>query len=90
MTKNIKAVDFERSLKRLEKIVQEYRIDGLVLHSDRSCKSYSMGQYDLKRLLTERLGIKSVIIESDMTDFRVYSDKQVRSNLDAFFEALEN
>jgi bcr-type benzoyl-CoA reductase subunit B len=77
-------------LKLMEKIVQEYRIDGLVLHSDRSCKSYSMGQYDLKRLLTEGLGIKSVIIESDMTDFRVYSDKQVRSNLDAFFEALEN
>jgi len=77
-------------LKLMEKIVREYRIDGLVLHSDRSCKSYSMGQYDLKKLLTERLGIRSVIIESDMTDFRVYSDKQVRTKLDAFFEALED
>jgi len=77
-------------LRLMEKIVREYRIDGLVIHSDRSCKPYSIGQYDLKRVLTEDLGIKSVLIESDMTDSRVYSENQARTNLDAFFEALEN
>ena len=49
-----------------------------------------LGQGFLKRLLTERLGIKSVIIESDMTDFRVYSEDQARKNLEAFFEGLES
>ena len=77
-------------LKLMEKIIKEYKVDGLVIHSDRSCKPYSIGQYGLKRLLTERLGIKSVLIESDMTDFRVYSEDQARKNLEAFFEALEN
>ena len=77
-------------LKLMEKIIKEYKVDGLVIHSDRSCKPYSIGQYGLKRLLTERLGIKSVLIESDMTDFRVYSEDQARKNLEAFFEGLEN
>jgi benzoyl-CoA reductase/2-hydroxyglutaryl-CoA dehydratase subunit BcrC/BadD/HgdB len=77
-------------LRLMEKIVRDYRIDGLVIHSDRSCKPYSIGQYDLKRRLTEGLGIKSVLIEADMTDFRVYSENQARANLDAFFEMLED
>jgi benzoyl-CoA reductase/2-hydroxyglutaryl-CoA dehydratase subunit BcrC/BadD/HgdB len=77
-------------LRLMEKIVGDYRIDGLVIHSDRSCKPYSIGQYDIKRRLTEGLGIKSVLIEADMTDFRVYSENQARANLDAFFEMLED
>ena len=66
------------------------RIDGLVIHSDRSCKPYSVGQYDMRRLLAEDLGVKTVVIEADMTDSRVYSEEQTRTRLEAFFEALES
>ncbi len=45
-------------LELMSKMIKEYQIDGLVIHSDRSCKPYSVGQYDLKRLLSERLGVK--------------------------------
>ncbi len=73
----------------MARMIQEYRIDGLVIHSDRSCKPYSVGQYDLKRLLSERFGIKCVVIEADMTDYRAYSEEQANTRLEAFFEALE-
>ena len=33
---------------------REYQVDGAVLHSDRSCKPYSIGQIDLKDRLAER------------------------------------
>ena len=46
------------------------------------------GQYDLKRLLMERLGVPSVIIEADITDSRAYSEEQTRTRLEAFFESL--
>ena len=61
-----------------------------VVHTVRSCKPYSVGQYDLKRLLMERLGIPSVIIEADITDSRVCSEEQTRTRLEAFFEAIGN
>lgn len=74
----------------MERLIKAFQVDGLVIHSARSCKPYSVGQYDLKRLLLERLGIPSVIIEADITDSRAYSEEQTRTRLEAFFEALED
>lgn len=73
----------------MEGLVRDYHVDGLVIHSARSCKPYSLGQYDLKRLLAERLNIPAVVLEADITDERAYSEEQVRTRLEAFFETLE-
>jgi benzoyl-CoA reductase/2-hydroxyglutaryl-CoA dehydratase subunit BcrC/BadD/HgdB len=73
----------------MERLIKEYQVDGLVIHSARSCKPYSVGQYDLKRLLMERLEVPSVVIEADITDSRVYAEEQTRTRLEAFFEAME-
>jgi bcr-type benzoyl-CoA reductase subunit B len=75
-------------LKLMEQMIRDYHVDGLVILSLRSCKPYSVGQYDLRRLLADRLGVKSVVIESDMTDSRTYSEEQTRTRLEAFFEGL--
>jgi bcr-type benzoyl-CoA reductase subunit B len=76
-------------LKLMERLIKEYQVDGLVIHSARSCKPYSVGQYDLKRLLIERLKVPSVIIDADIADSRAYSEEQVHTRLEAFFEAME-
>lgn len=76
-------------LRLMEQMIKDYQVDGLVIHSARSCKPYSVGQYDMKRLLMERLGVPSVVIEADITDSRQYSEEQAQVRLEAFFEALE-
>jgi len=76
-------------LELMERLIKEYRVDGLVIHSARSCKPYSVGQYDLARLLMDRLTIPSVVIEADITDSRVYFEEQTRTRIEAFFEAIE-
>lgn len=81
--------NLEHRLGLMEKMVREYAVDGLVVHSARSCKPYSLGQYDLKRLLSRRLGIPAVVIEADITDYRFFSEEQALTRLEAFFEALE-
>ena len=73
-------------LSLMERMIHDYQVDGLVIHSDRSCKPYSVGQYDLQRILEERCGIKTVVIEADMADSRSYSEEQVKTRLQAFFE----
>ena len=82
--------NLEHRLALMERLIKEYRIDGVLLHSDRSCKPYSIGQYELKRRLTATLGVKTVIIESDMSDHRMHSEEQAKTHLAAFFDTLEN
>jgi bcr-type benzoyl-CoA reductase subunit B len=72
----------------MERLIKEFQVDGLVIHSARSCKPYSVGQYDLRRLLMQRLGVPSVVIEADITDSRAYSEEQARIRMEAFFEAM--
>ncbi|MBW2117819.1 MAG: 2-hydroxyacyl-CoA dehydratase [Deltaproteobacteria bacterium] len=81
--------NMDHRLKLMERMIRDYRIDGLVILSLRSCKPYSVGQYDIRRLLGEGLGVKTLVIEADMTDFRTFSEEQNRTRLDAFFEQLE-
>jgi bcr-type benzoyl-CoA reductase subunit B len=77
-------------LELMERLIKEYRVDGLVIHSARSCKPYSVGQYDLGRILMDRLTIPSVVIEADITDSRVYFEEQTRTRIEAFFETMES
>jgi benzoyl-CoA reductase/2-hydroxyglutaryl-CoA dehydratase subunit BcrC/BadD/HgdB len=82
--------NLNQRLRLMERLIKEFNVDGLVIHSARSCKPYSVGQYDLKRLLMERLSVPSVVIEADITDSRAYSEEQTTSRLEAFFETLES
>ncbi|MDY7033854.1 MAG: 2-hydroxyacyl-CoA dehydratase family protein [Thermodesulfobacteriota bacterium] len=72
-----------------KRLIQEYHVDGMIFHSNRSCRMASMGQYDVKQGIYEDLGIPGAIFETDFVDPRTYSDEQVKDTLDSFFEILE-
>ena len=38
------------------KSIRDYDVDGFVMHSNRSCKPYSVGQYDIQRLVAAETG----------------------------------
>lgn len=76
----------ERTL--LEKI-DDYKIDGVVYHPIKSCRTTSTGMADSRRFLaTQRDDIPSLFIESDMMDRRVVTEAQMKNRVDAFFEGL--
>jgi len=77
-------------VERILDLLQRFNVDGLIIHSNRSCKPYSLGQYDIQRLIYQKIGIPSLMIEADMTDSRVYSDAQVKTRVEAFMETLQN
>ncbi len=72
----------------LKKLLLKYRADGLVMHSNRSCKPYSLGQYDLRRRVMDELGIPVLIIEADMVDERAFNESQIGTRIEAFMEML--
>jgi benzoyl-CoA reductase/2-hydroxyglutaryl-CoA dehydratase subunit BcrC/BadD/HgdB len=58
------------------------------MHSNRSCKPYSLGQYDMKRLVSERTGRPGLIIEADHCDPRAYAEEPIKTRVQAFMETL--
>ncbi len=69
-------------------MIDKYGIDGFIMHSNRSCKPYSLGQYDIARIVRKKRDIPVLIIESDMTDERNFSESQIENRIDAFMEMM--
>ena len=69
-------------------LIEPFAIDGVVYHPIKSCRTVSTGLADGRRVLTERTGIASLFLESDMMDKRVVSEAQLKNRIDAFFEGL--
>ncbi|MBP1713316.1 MAG: 2-hydroxyglutaryl-CoA dehydratase, partial [Deltaproteobacteria bacterium] len=83
-------ISIDLMIERILKLIKRFSIDGVIIHSNRSCKPYSLGQYDIQRLIYEKTGIPSLILEADMTDARAYSDAQAQTRVEAFIETLQN
>jgi len=69
-------------------MIDKYDVQGLVMHSNRSCKPYSFGQYDIRRIIQEKRGLPTLMLEADMVDERCFSEAQVETRIDAFMEML--
>lgn len=70
-------------------MIDKYDADGLVMHSNRSCKPYSLGQYDIQRIVQEKRKIPTLMIEADMVDERSFAESQIETRIDAFMEVLK-
>lgn len=74
----------------LEDMANDFDVDGIIYHPIKSCRTVSTGLADGRKHMTEKLGIPSLFIESDMMDRRVVSEAQMKNRIDAFFEGLES
>jgi benzoyl-CoA reductase/2-hydroxyglutaryl-CoA dehydratase subunit BcrC/BadD/HgdB len=78
----------ESKLKIMSSMIRRYELDGFVIHSNRSCKPYSLGQLSIKDELTRRTGKPGLMIEADMVDSRHYDTARVSSQVSTFLEVL--
>jgi benzoyl-CoA reductase/2-hydroxyglutaryl-CoA dehydratase subunit BcrC/BadD/HgdB len=76
-------------LKTMRRMIDQYTLDGVLLHSDRSCKPYSIGQLDQRDRLARESGVPALLLEADHNDSRCYSEAQVANRVAAFIETLE-
>ncbi len=84
----VSCVSMKRRKEMVIKACRDYKIDGALLHSNKSCVPITMGQMDIKRALQEELGIPSVVIDADHMDARNFSVAQFETRVDAFMEML--
>ena len=79
---------FEERIKYLAQLIEDFSLTGFIMHSNRSCKPYSVGMYQLQTELSALTRKPGVVIEADQNDPRAYSDAQVETRLEAFIESM--
>ena len=70
-------------------LFKKYSMNGMIMFMNRSCKAVSFAVPTLKDILTKRTGIPALVFESDMGDQRFYSETQIRTRIEAYFETLD-
>lgn len=73
----------------LETYVREYRADGFLINSVKSCNSFSVGQLMILRQLEERTGVPGAFIESDLVDPRYFSAANIKNRIESYLQMLD-
>jgi benzoyl-CoA reductase/2-hydroxyglutaryl-CoA dehydratase subunit BcrC/BadD/HgdB len=84
----VSCVSMRKRKEMVLKACRNYKIDGAILHSNKSCVPITLGQMDIKRALETELGVPSVVIDADHMDARNFSVAQFQTRVDAFMEML--
>jgi benzoyl-CoA reductase subunit B len=73
----------------LERYIREYRADGFLINSVKSCNSFSVGQLLILRELESRTGVPGGFIESDLVDPRYFSAANVKNRIESYLQMLD-
>jgi benzoyl-CoA reductase subunit B len=69
--------------------VEDYRADGVLVNSIKSCNSFSAGQLRILREVEDRTGRPGGFIESDLVDPRYFSAANIKNRLESYFQMIE-
>jgi len=73
----------------LERYIRDYRADGFLINSVKSCNSFSVGQLLMLRQLEERTNVPGGFIESDLVDPRYFSSANIKNRIESYLQMLE-
>ncbi len=71
----------------LEKLVDDYSIDGALLFATPACR-HANGAYRLLKEAVAKLGVPFLMLDMDISDPRGYSEEQAKTRLEGFIEVL--
>ena len=71
-------------------LAKRFSLQGQIIVWSRTCRVFTIGMRDRIRLLEEKSGIPSVILECDTCDTRLTSETAIDHAIEAFMEILAN
>ncbi|HJW71375.1 MAG TPA: 2-hydroxyacyl-CoA dehydratase family protein [Geothrix sp.] len=72
----------------MKRMVEEFRLDGIIYHDAKTCPNNSNSRYGLPKRLEQETGVPSLTISGDLNDLRCISDEQTKTNIEAFIEQI--
>lgn len=81
-------VSVERAADMRINVARENKIDGAVIHTNRSCKLWSGIMPEIERRIRTELNVPTVTFDGDQADPRVFSEAQYNTRIQALTEAM--
>ncbi|MCX7960668.1 MAG: benzoyl-CoA reductase subunit B [Burkholderiales bacterium] len=81
-------LNFAQRIDMICRYMDDYRADGLLVNSIKSCNSFSAGQLLILREVEKRTGRPAAFIESDLVDPRYFSAANIRNRLESYFQMI--
>ncbi|MCP4761640.1 MAG: 2-hydroxyacyl-CoA dehydratase [archaeon] len=81
--------NLETRIKYFKEIIEDYKIDGMILHYNKSCRPSTTGMPDLKNVIQKECGIPVLLLECDMNDPRAFAEGPMQNRLESYIELLE-
>ncbi len=78
----------ENRLKNIKRIIEEYRIDGVINFTHWGCRQSNAAERLIRDAVSES-GIPLLTIDGDLVDSRNYSEGQFKTRIEAFMELME-
>jgi benzoyl-CoA reductase/2-hydroxyglutaryl-CoA dehydratase subunit BcrC/BadD/HgdB len=78
----------ERRVNIILNLVQGFHVNGVVLPTNWGCRMMSIGETIVRDIVYKKLGVQSLIIDVDSSDWRVAGEAQVKERLATFLETL--
>ena len=79
----------EAKEKYLKKMIEFFKIDGIIFHDSKTCHNNTNSLYGMPQRLEEDTGVPNLVVNGDINDLRCLSDEQFKTNVEAFIEQLE-
>ena len=73
----------------IKRMLEFFKADGIIYHDAKTCPNNSNCRYGMPQRLEKETGIPSLTINGDLNDLRLISDEQMKTNVEAFIEQLE-
>ncbi len=81
--------NLDYGIDQMTQLVRDFSLDGIIYHSNRSCKLMDFRQYEVQRQVQERTCVASVIFDGDQTDPKAFSLAQYETRIQALIEMME-
>lgn len=82
--------NLEYGTQNVSKLVRDFKLDGIIYHSNRSCKLMDFRQYEVQRRVESETSVPSVVFDGDQTDPRIFSEAQYETRIQALVEMMQN
>jgi len=79
----------DRRINLIENLLKDFRADGAILPTNWGCRMMSIGETIVKEKIDRSLGVPSLIIDVDSSDWRSYNETQVKKNIEIFLQILK-
>lgn len=84
------SINLERAVKLREDACRAGKVDGAIIHINRSCKLWSGIAPEMGRRIEKDMGIPVVFFDGDQADPRNFSEEQYKTRIQGLVEIMQN